>query len=166
MKTMIVAVGLMALGISLPAHADENNKLTYLSFSKPIQLPGVTLPAGRYRFELADPVESRRVIKVQSEDGKKQLAMLLTLQNQLSEPAKDALVLFAETPEGQPEAVRAWFYPGESIGYEFVYSRNEAMKIAKQVHRGVLSRSGDNIERINERGEKVSEEDDRSSSKK
>jgi len=39
----------------------------------------VTLPPGKYRFELADPVESRRVIKVTNEDGSKQLALLLTM---------------------------------------------------------------------------------------
>jgi hypothetical protein len=153
--TMMAAAGIAALCLSLPAHADENNKLTYLSFSKPIQLPGVTLPAGRYRFELADPVESRRVIKVQSEDGKQQLAMLLTMQNHSSDPAKDPLVLFGETPEGQPDAVKAWVYPGESTGYEFIYPHDQALKIARQTHTGVLSKSGDTIERIDERGQKV-----------
>jgi len=152
---IMAAASIAALCLTLPARADENTKLTYLSFSKPVQLPGVTLPAGRYRFELADPVESRRVIKVQSEDGKQQVAMLLTLQNQLPAPAKDPLVLFGETAAGQPEAVKAWVYPGESIGYEFVYPREQAMKIAGQNHTGVLSQSGNDVERINERGEKV-----------
>jgi len=140
----------------MPVKADENNKLTYLTFSKATQLPGVMLPAGRYRFELADTVESRRVVKVASEDGKKQLAMLLSIPNQLTEPAKDPVVLFAETPQGQPEAVKAWGYPGESIGYEFIYPHDEAVTIAKRSHTSVLSKSGDTIERINERGEKDS----------
>jgi len=152
---LMIAVGVAALWLSNPAAADENNKLTYLTFSKPIQLPGVTLQAGKYRFELADPVESRRVIRVASEDGKQQLGLLLTIPNQLREPAKDPLVLFAETPAGMPDAVRAWVYPGESIGYEFVYPREQAMKIAKQNHTSVLSQSGDAVERIDENGEKV-----------
>src|ERR1700751_2413118 len=118
---MMMAAGIAALCFSLPARADENTKLTYLSSSKRGHLPGVTLPAGRYRFELADPVESRRVVKVQSEDGKQQLALLLSMQNQLREPAKDPVVLFMETTEGQPDAVKAWVYPGERIGYEFIY---------------------------------------------
>ena len=154
-KTITVAA-LASLALSVPAaRADENTKLTFLTFSKAVQLPGVTLPAGRYRFELADPVESRRVIKVQSDDGKKQLAMLLSIPNQLREPAKDPVVLFAETPEGQPDAVRAWVYPGETIGYEFIYPKDEALKIARQSHSPVWSKSGDKIERINERGEPV-----------
>src|SRR3954469_17047296 len=121
LKTLI-ATAAVAACVATPARADETDKLTYLTFSKPVQLPGVSLPAGRYRLQLADTQESRRVIKVQSEDGKKQLAMLLTVQNQLRDIPKDRLVLFTETAQGQPDAVKAWNYPGERIGYEFIYS--------------------------------------------
>src|SRR5213593_1888567 len=48
-----------AAAVATPARADESDKLTYLTFSKSVQLPGVTLPAGRYRFQLADTQESR-----------------------------------------------------------------------------------------------------------
>jgi hypothetical protein len=154
---LMAAAGVAALLLSGSARADENTKLTYLTFSKPVQIPGATLQPGRYRFELADPVESRRVVRVASEDGKRQIAMLLSLQNQLTEPAKDPVVLFAETPQGQPDAVKEWVYPGERTGYEFVYPHDQALKLAKQTHSSVLSKSGDNIERINERGEKVSD---------
>ena len=58
---LLIAIAAATLCVSLPARADETDKLTYLSFSKPVQLPGVTLPAGRYRFQLADVEESRRV---------------------------------------------------------------------------------------------------------
>ena len=83
----MVAVAAMLFSVSAPARADENNKLTYFTFSKPVQLPGKTLPAGKYRFELADPQESRRVIKVSSEDGSKQLAMLQTVQYTMRKPS-------------------------------------------------------------------------------
>ena len=32
----------------------EVRRLTILTFSAPVQLPGMTLPAGKYRFEMAD----------------------------------------------------------------------------------------------------------------
>jgi hypothetical protein len=152
---LMAAIGLTALCLHVPVGADETNKLTYLTFNKATQLPGVMLPAGRYRFELADTVESRRVIKVASEDGKRQLGLMLSIPNQLQEPAKDPVVLFAETPQGQPDAIKAWVYPGESIGYEFIYPHDEALAIAKRSHTSVLSKSGETIERINERGEKA-----------
>jgi hypothetical protein len=152
---LTTVLGGAVLMCAAPAQADESDKLTYLTFNKPVQLPGVTLQAGRYRFQLADVVESRRVIKVQSEDGKKQLAMLLTVPNQLRQVPKDPLVLFTETATGQPEAIKAWNYPGERIGYEFVYSKAEAMVIAHRTHQPVLSKDGDKIERIDEHGNKA-----------
>jgi len=151
----LIAITAAALCLSLPARADESNKLTYVTFSKAVQLPGVMLPAGRYRFELADVVESRRVIKVQSEDGRKQFAMLLTVPNQLRDAQKNPVVLFKETAEGQPDAVRSYNYPGERTGYELIYSRDEAMIIAHRTHTPVLSRHGDKIERIDEHGNKA-----------
>src|SRR5436309_14264609 len=99
LKTLI-AITAATLCVSVPARADETDKLTYLTFSKPVQLPGVDLPPGRYRFQLADTQESRRVVKVQSEEGKKQLAMLLTIPNQLSDIPKDSFELFTETALG------------------------------------------------------------------
>ena len=150
---MAIAIAAAALCVSVPSHADENDKLTYLTFSKPIQLPGKTLPAGRYRFQLADTQESRRVIKVQTEDGKQQLLMLLTVQNQLRDAPKDPVVLFRETAQGQPDAVRSFNYPGERIGYEFIYPHDQAVALAKRYHTSVLSKSGDKIERVNESGE-------------
>lgn len=152
---MVMAMTAATLCLSMPARADESDKLTYLTFSKPVQLPGVTLPAGRYRFQLADVEESRRVIKVQSEDGKKQLAMLLTVPNQLRDAPKDPVVLFRETAEGQPDAIRSWNYPGERTGYEFIYPRAEALVIAHRTHQPVLSKDGSKIERIDENGNAV-----------
>ena len=156
LKTLLAATALV-LCVAAPARADESDKLTYLTFSKSVQLPGVTLPAGRYRFQLADTQESRRVIKVQSEDGKKQLAMLLTMSNQLRDIPKDAVVMFSETAQGQPDAVKSWNYPGERIGYEFIYPRAQALVIAHQTHQPVLAKDGDKIYRVDENGNKVGE---------
>jgi len=156
LKTLLAAAA-VALCVAAPARADESDKLTYLTFSKPVQLPGVTLPAGRYRFQLADTQESRRVIKIQSEDGKRQLAMLLTISNQLRDIPKDPVVMFSETAQGQPDAVKSWNYPGERIGYEFIYPSAQAMIIAHQTHQPVLAKDGDKIYRVDENGNRVGE---------
>ena len=112
---------------------NENNKLTYFTFSKPVQLPGKTLPAGKYRFELADPQESRRVIKVSSEDGSKQLAMLQTVQYTMRDPAKEAIALFGESPASEPVAVQTFVYPGETIGFEFHLSARRSAQTGQTV---------------------------------
>jgi hypothetical protein len=55
-------------------------------------------------------------------------------------------------PASEPDAVKAFVYPGETTGYEFVYPRDEAVRLAKRYHTGVLSKSGDKVERVNEAG--------------
>lgn len=142
MRTWKIAcvAAILAFGISAaPAHADEWNKLTYLTFSSPVALPGVSLPAGTYRFELMDPDMSRRVIRVSSQDGSKTYGIFLSISDQRMEPANDPVVLFREMPAGLPQAVRAWFYPGETHGYEFVYPHDQATKIARATHQSVLA---------------------------
>ncbi len=141
MRTWKLACGaaILALGVATAAHADEWNKLTYLTFSGPVNMPGITLPAGTYRFELMDPDNSRRVIRVSNKDGSKNYGIFLSISDQKLEPSDKPVVMFSEMPAGSPQAIRAWFYPGETIGYEFVYPRNQAMKIAAATHQSVLA---------------------------
>jgi hypothetical protein len=48
------------------------------------------------------------------------------------------VVTFTERPAGEPEALRAWFYPGRQWGEEFVYPKARAMAIAKASNMPVL----------------------------
>jgi hypothetical protein len=153
MKMLMTAIAVGTLSMwTTTAAADEVSKLTNFTFSKAVQLPGVTLQPGKYRFELADPQSGRRVIKVSNEDGTKQLAMLQTIPNTLRDPAKDPVVMFDEAAASEAPAIKAWVYPGERIGYEFIYPHDEAVALAKRYHTSVLSNSGDKIERVNEAG--------------
>ena len=133
------SAAILAMSLAGTAHADEWNKLTYLTFSGPVQLPGVTLPAGTYRFELADPDSSRRVVRISDKDGSKSYGIFLSISDQKLEPSDKPLVMFKEMPAGAPQAVQAWFYPGETTGYEFVYPHDQALKIAKATHERVLT---------------------------
>ena len=45
--------------------------------------------------------------------------------------SQDSLVMFAERPAGAPQAAKEWYYPGRSIGEQFVYPKEQAMAIAK-----------------------------------
>jgi hypothetical protein len=119
--------------------ADEFNKKTILTFSGPVQIPGATLAPGTYVFKLADLASNRHVVQVFDKDEKKIYATILAIPDQKLEPSDEPVVLFAERPAGTPQAVKAWFYPGETIGNEFVYPKDQAMKIAKASHTSVLS---------------------------
>src|ERR1700688_4086370 len=56
-------VGLFAGPSARAAQASEADRLTYVTFSGPVEVPGVGLSAGTYIFKLADP-ETSRVIQV------------------------------------------------------------------------------------------------------
>src|SRR5262245_46799117 len=83
-------LGVSAVLVASVAYAQPSDKRTFFTFSRPITLPGVTLPAGKYVFRLADETTSRKVIQVTSSDGTKPYAMLLTIPNERRDPAKDA----------------------------------------------------------------------------
>ena len=62
-------VAVFALGLVQHGAADTNPaRTTYLTFSQPVQLPGVALGAGTYLFELADPDAAPGVVRVLSRD--------------------------------------------------------------------------------------------------
>jgi len=131
------------------AKADEANKLVNLTFSAPVQIPGRVLPAGSYQFKLAIPEGDRRVVQVTSRQDpnnksansydKNLSVLLLTIPDQRAKPSNDPVVMFNERPAGEPPAVKVWFYPGETYGYEFVYPKDQAIKIAKAIHAPVAA---------------------------
>jgi hypothetical protein len=137
-KSLCCAAAL-AVCLAPGARADEWNKKTILTFSGPVQIPGATLPAGTYVFKLADLTGNRHVVQVFDKDEKKIYTTILAIPDQKLEPSDKPVVMFAERPAGTPQAVKAWFYPGETIGNEFVYPKNQAMTIARETHQPVLS---------------------------
>ncbi len=144
-KRMIasLAFAVLILGIGVAAQAQPADYKTYFTFSGPITLPGVTLPAGKYIFRLADAQSGRKVVSIQSEDGKRQLAMLHTIPNQAPKAPNDPEIRFMETSSNVPPPVKTWWYPGKSIGYEFIYPRAQAMQLAKVTTEPVLTTTQD-----------------------
>lgn len=131
----VVLTACLAPGV----RADEYTKQTFLTFSGPVQLPGITLAAGTYQFKLADPESGRRTLQVWDKDGNKLYTTLLTIPDQRMKATDKPVVMFTETASGEAQPIRAWFYPNETYGMEFVYPKDQAMKIAQTTHSSVLS---------------------------
>lgn len=121
------------------AFAQPADKRTTFTFSGPIALPGVTLPAGQYLFRLADPNGDRKIVQVLSADGNKAYGMFFSLSADRAEPASTPEVRFMETGAGMPAAIRTWWYPGERSGYEFIYPREQARRLAQGAREPVLT---------------------------
>jgi len=119
----------------------EKSKLT---FSAPVELPGMTLPAGTYTFKRPDP-NTARIIQVFTEDEKKILGTFLTVPTKRLEVTSDNVVTFKErdAKAEMAPAVHYWYYPGLETGHEFVYPKDQAMKIAARSGERVMSMEGD-----------------------
>jgi hypothetical protein len=79
------------------------------------------LPAGTYVFRIVEPTGSRSVMHVLSDDGKTILGMFQTIPAQRLESRKGPEIRFWETPSPMPPAIKTWWYPGASVGQEFIY---------------------------------------------
>jgi hypothetical protein len=133
-----LAVGVLAV-LPASARADTWDQLTYFTFSAPVEIPGVALPAGTYMFKLADADGSRNVIRVVSKDGSKVYSTFFAIPDERLTPTDKPVVTFEETPVGTPEAIKAWFYPGDTVGHEFVYPQDQAQRIAAATRQPVLA---------------------------
>ena len=119
--------------------AQPSDKRTFFTFSGNVEMPGVALPAGRYEFRIANPDSSRNVIQVRSGDGKKTFGLFQTHSAQRVTAADEAEVRFLEAGAGAPPAIKTWWYPGERTGYEFVYPKTQARRIAQRTRQPVLT---------------------------
>jgi hypothetical protein len=141
--TACVLAMLGVLTLNVAAQDFNTNERTYLTFSSAVELPGVTLQPGTYLFKLADSPSNRHIVQVFSQDEKQVHATILAVPAERLEVTGETVVTFRETGEGAMPAVQYWYYPGDRIGHEFVYPKDQAMKIAKRTGQNVLSMEGE-----------------------
>lgn len=113
------------------ARASEVNQQTKVTFSQPVEIPGQILPAGAYMFVLTGDTFNPNVVRITSLDGKRVFATVFTVATERAMPADGTTLTFAERPSAQPEALLKWFYPGETTGHEFEYSKPEESQLAR-----------------------------------
>jgi hypothetical protein len=131
-KTVLVvsALSLLAAMSAPGVRADEYNKKTVMTFNQPVEIPGQILPAGTYTFKLLDSRSDRHIVQVFNADGTKLIATILTINDYRLQPTGRTVVKFAEQSGDQPDALKAWFYPGDNFGQEFVYPKPRAIELA------------------------------------
>src|SRR5258705_1343752 len=135
-----LALAVLFIGVST-ASAQFPSKKTTVTFSAPFEIPGVNaqvLPAGSYVFRLLDSLSDRHIVQVFSKDEKQIYATILAIPNYRLKATDKTVMTFAERAAGQPQAIRAWFYPGDNWGQEFVYPKKRALELAKLTNQPIL----------------------------
>ena len=142
--TTVFGLALLGVAFSPSAKADAWNRKTTVTFSGPVEIPMVhvkgmrVLPAGTYVFKILDSNSNRHIVQIFREDQTKVYATILAIPNYRLTATDKTVITFRERPAGQPEALRAWFYPGRLWGEEFVYPKAKAIELAKETNTPVL----------------------------
>src|SRR5690348_4606968 len=142
--TTVSCIALMGAVYTPTAKADDWNRKTVVTFSGPVEIPGVhlagwsVLPAGTYVFKILDSQSDRHIVQIFDKDETKVYATILAIPNYRLKATDKTVITFRERPAGEPEALRAWFYPGRNWGEEFVYPKAKAMVLAKTAKTPVL----------------------------
>jgi hypothetical protein len=144
LATSAFCLALIGVVTSPAAKADDWNRKTTMTFSGPVEIPGVhlkgwaVLPAGTYVFKILDSQSDRHIVQIFNKDETQVLATILAIPNYRLKVTGNTVVTFRERPAGEPEALRAWFYPGRNFGEEFVYPKAKAVELAKETNAVVL----------------------------
>jgi hypothetical protein len=131
---MIGLLCLVFLAAAAPGAGAQNwnwDRRTIMTINQPFEVPGTSLPAGKYVMRLMDISGTRTVVQILNAEETKSYAIVLGIPDyKLKTPEKTEFSFYEARP-GEPVPLRAWFYPGNNYGVEFVYPKPKAIEIAK-----------------------------------
>ena len=116
------------------AFAQLTEHKTVVTFNTPVEVGGSdpqVLPAGSYTFKVVDSKVNRNIVQVSSKDDTHVYTTILAIPTHRDVETDKTVMTFEERAAGEPQALRAWFYPHEKSGQEFVYSKDRAAQLAK-----------------------------------
>ena len=96
------------------------------------------MPPGTYVFKLLGSPSDRHIVQIFNKDETVVYATVLAIPNYRLRATSKTVLTFRETPPGEPDVLRAWFYPGKNFGEEFVYPKTRALELAKLTNSPVL----------------------------
>src|SRR5580704_9689445 len=100
--TTLFGFALMGAVFSPCANADEWNKKTVMTFSGPVEIPGVhlkgwgVLPAGTYVFKILDSQSDRHIVQIFSQDETMIYATILAIPNYRLQVTDKTVLTFRE----------------------------------------------------------------------
>jgi len=122
--TAMCGVAFLLGSVTIRANADAWDKKTILTVNQTIQVSDTVLEPGQYVFKLLNSSSDRHIVQIFNADQNHVYATILALPKQRMEPTGDTQFTFWETPAGTARALRAWYYPGDTIGQEFPYPKH------------------------------------------
>ncbi len=120
-RKSLLAIAVIGVLVAASPHALTNDT-NYLTFSGPVALPGVTLPAGTYSFRTPSEFD-KNVVQVMNRAETKSYYLGITRPVQRPRGGTELLVTVGEAPARQVRPIQAWFPLGQIAGHAFIYER-------------------------------------------
>jgi hypothetical protein len=118
---LILGLVVLAASVSVGAGASDNDTM-YVTFNRPVSLPGVALGSGTYIFQRLD-VNAHGVVRVLSRDSRINHYTGFTSPAERPAGLKRAQVIsFAEASPDAPQPIAIWWHAG-THGREFTYPK-------------------------------------------
>lgn len=117
--------------------ADEYDKKTVVTFDQPTEVPGIVLQPGKYVIKLLNSSSNRHIAEIMNEKMDHLYALTFTAAAERLNRGDKTILTFYEGGNGRPQAIRRWFWPGDTNGQEFVYPKDQAAKIAAATNQTV-----------------------------
>ena len=112
------------------ALADDYDKKTIVTISAPTEAPGIILEPGTYVIKLLNSSSNRHIAEIMNERMDHLYALTFTVAAEKVTRTGKTVLTFYEGENGRPPALRKWFWPGDTIGQEFVYPKDQAARIS------------------------------------
>ena len=119
--TAIVLAVLVGMSARVAAQNPVPSQRTFMTFSNSVEMPGVTLPAGTYVFEVVGT--SGDVVRVSSKQGRH---YFMGFTQRIERPAARGplpIATLGEAPAGTPQPIEVWYPIGSLRGHRFLYPR-------------------------------------------
>jgi hypothetical protein len=133
-KFASLAFLLACLSLVPALRADEQDQAVRVTFSQAVQIPGQVLPAGTYWFVLPRDGSQHFVVRIFNAERTKLCATLLTVSAERSRATENTVFMLAGQKSTQPQAIMSWFYAGNTIGHEFLYTKHVQKQLAQETH--------------------------------
>jgi len=100
-------------------------------------VPNQTLPAGKYLFRVTG--QGRNIVEIYSGDKSRMIQRAMVVHAARSDSPERAEIRLIEGASNAPVAVGTWWYPSQRQGWEFIYPRDQALKLAKTARQPILT---------------------------
>jgi hypothetical protein len=102
--TTVCCIAAMGAVLAPGARADDWNRKTTITFSGPVEIPGVhlkgwgILPAGTYVFKILDSLSDRHIVQIFNQDETAIYATILAIPNYRLKATDKTVLTFTERP--------------------------------------------------------------------